>query len=65
MDGYALLYLTWVTNKVLLYRQGTRLNVTWQPRWKGSLKNMYMYKYESLCCPPETIITLLISYTPT
>ena len=37
MDMYTLLYLKWVTNKVLLYSTGTLLSVMWQPGWKGSL----------------------------
>ena len=37
----------------------------WQPGWEGGLgKNGYMYMAESLCHSPETITTLLISYTP-
>ena len=39
----------------------------WQPEWEGSLgENGYMrITAELLCCVPETITTLLISYTPT
>jgi len=40
--------------------QGTLLNVMWQPRWEGSLRKNGMA--ESLCCPPETITTLLVGY---
>ena len=29
--------------------------------WGSLGENSYMYMYESLCCPPETVITLLIS----
>ena len=38
------------------------LNVMWQSGWEGSLgEKEYMYIYGwSLCCPPETITTLLI-----
>ena len=57
---------------------GTLLNVMWQHGWDGSLvENGYMYIYgvwgrmvtcicmaKSLHCSPETITTLLISYTP-
>ena len=45
---------------------GTLLDVMWQPGWEGSLGRMVtcIYMVESLCCPPETIITLLIGYTP-
>ena len=48
--------------------QGTLPKVMWQPGWErswGESGYMYMYGWiESLCCPPETITTLLISYTP-
>ena len=43
---------------------GTLLNVVWQPGWEGSLgENGYMYVYgcEILCCPPETITSLLMA----
>ena len=43
---YTLLYLKWITNKVLLYSTGTLLNVMWQPGWEGSLGengSMYMF----------------------
>ena len=38
----------------------------WQPGWEGSLgENGCMFMMaESLYCPPETITTLLIGYTP-
>ena len=43
-----------------------KYNVMWQPGWKGSLgENGYKYIYgEYLRCPPATITTLLIGYTP-
>ena len=31
INTHTLLYLKWITSKVLLYRQGTLLNVPWQP----------------------------------
>ena len=31
MDVYTVLYLKWITNKDLLYGNGTLLNVMWQP----------------------------------
>ena len=31
MDMYMLLYLKWVTNKVLLWSTGTLLHVMWSP----------------------------------
>ena len=45
----------------------TLFNVMGQPGYKGSLgvnRYMYIYTAESLCHPLETIMTLLISYTP-
>ena len=38
----------------------------WQSGWEGDLGGMdtCTCKAESLCCPSETIRTLLISYTP-
>ena len=57
-----LLLLLMIIIKVL---GGIPLNVMWQPVWEGSLReNGYsIHMAESLCCPPETITTLLISYT--
>ena len=47
MDMSTLLYLKWITNKVLLYiAHGTLLSVMWQPGWEGNLEEngcMYMY----------------------
>ena len=44
----------------------TLLKVVWQPGCEGSLgkMNTCICMAESPCCPPETITTLLISYTP-
>ena len=64
---YILPYLKWISNKVLLYSTGTLLSVTWWPGWEGSLgENGYVciYMAESLFCPPETVTTLLIGYSP-
>jgi len=38
----------------------------WQPEWKGIWERMdtCICMAESLHCPPETVATLLISYTP-
>jgi len=66
MDVYTLIYLKWITNKVPLYRtENSALDMV-APAWEGSLgKNGYMYMYGwVLCCPPETVTTFLISYTP-
>ena len=64
--GLTLLYLKWVTNEVHCLAQGTLLNLMWQPEWEGSLGRIdtYTCMAESLCCPPETLPTWLISYTP-
>ena len=43
INMHTLLYWIWITNKVLLY--STLLNVIWQSRWKGNLREngcMYM-----------------------
>ena len=38
-------------------------NVMWQSGWAGGLgENGYMYMYESLHCPPETITAHLVGY---
>ena len=65
MDLYTLLYLKWITNKDLLYSTGNFAQcyvAAWMGRGLG--ENRYMYMAESLCHSPETITTLLISYTP-
>ena len=46
MDRYTLVFFKWITNKDLLYTQGTLLNVIWQPGWDRSLEeNGYMHMY--------------------
>ena len=66
-DMYKLLYLEWITSWDLLcsFLQGTLLNVMWQPGWERVLGEVStcMCIAELLCCPPETITTLLITYT--
>ena len=46
-DMSTLLYLKWITSKVLLYTaQGTLLSVRWQPGWEWRLEEngcMYLY----------------------
>ena len=66
MDIYTLVYLKWVTNKDLLYSTWNSAQCYWQPGWEGSLGCMdtCICMAESLCCPPETIRTLFIGYTP-
>ena len=63
---YTLLYLKWITNKDLLYS-------TWNSaQCYGSLDGSGVWgrmdtctgMAESFCYSPETIATLLISYTP-
>ena len=43
--------------------QETLLSVMWQPGWEGSLRRLEtcLCLAESLCCPSESITTLLIS----
>ena len=46
MDMCTLLYLKWITNKDLLYTQGTLLSVMWQPGGERGLgESGYMYMY--------------------
>ena len=44
----------------------TGLSVLWQPGWEGfkGRRDTCIRTAESLHCLPETIITLLIGYTP-
>ena len=63
---YTLLYLKWITNKNLLC--GTWHSAQcYMPVWMGGVwgrMDTCVCRAESLCCPPETITTLLIGYTP-
>ena len=44
MDVYTVLYLKWITNKDLLYGNGTLLNEMWQPGWERGLgENGHVY----------------------
>ena len=64
--GWTLLYFKWIINNDLLYvAQGTLLNVIRQPGLEGVWGRMdtCIGMAESLCCPLETVTTLLISYT--
>ena len=63
---HTLLYLKWITNKVLLYiAQGTLHNIIRQPGWEGVWERMNTFVCaESLFCSPESVKTLLIGYTP-
>jgi len=67
MDVYTLLYLKWISNKDLLY--GTWDSAQWSvaarmgdPVWERM--DTCICTAASLCCSPETIIIVLISYTP-
>ena len=67
MDMHTLLYLKWITNKVLLYSTGNSAQyyvAMWMEEGFGG--NGYMYKcmVESLWCASEIITKLLIDYTP-
>ena len=61
-----LLYLKWIPTRTYCIAHGTLLNVICQYRWKGGFKGIdtCIGMAESLRCSPETITTLLISYTP-
>ena len=68
IDRNTLLYLKWITNNVLLYSTGNSAQcyvAAWMGgEFGGEWIHVYVCMDESLCCPPETITTLLISYTP-
>ena len=62
MDMYTLLYLKWIINMDLLDRQGTLLNVLWQPRWEGIWGRIdtCIHMAESLHYSPEIITPLFV-----
>lgn len=62
---HTLLYLKWTTNTNLHYSTANLLHISWQPEWEGTLGRMdtCMCVAESPPCSPETVTTLLISYT--
>ena len=75
MDVYTLLYLKWITKKVLLSSTGN--SAQYVAVWKGEEFGeggwipvyIWLSPFQSLgisvpCCIPETITTSLISYTP-
>ena len=66
VDMYTLLYLKWITNKDLLYSTGIsdQRYVARSLDGRGAWGRMdtCVCTAESLCCPPETITTLLIGY---
>ena len=66
MGMYTVLYLKWITNKHLLYSTGNSAQcyvAAWMGRKFGG-EWIRVDMAESLCCSPETITTLLISYIP-
>ena len=68
MDMHTLLYLKWITNKVLLYSTGNSAQyyvATWMEEgFGGEWIHVYTCMVESLWCASEIITTLLIDYTP-
>ena len=63
IDMYTLLYLKWITNKDLLYRELCWIlckNLNGERIWK----RIDICIIESLCCTTEANTTLLTSYTP-
>ena len=66
MNMYILLNLEWIANKNLLcsIRNSALCYVAaWMGVGLGRI-HAYIHMAESLCCSPETITALLISYTP-
>ena len=59
MDRGILRYLKQITSKDLLYSTGKSAQC-----YLAARMGTYVSVTESLCCPPETLTTLLISYTP-
>ena len=67
IDMYTLLYLKWITNKDLLYSTGNSAEwyvAAWMGGESGGRMDTCIWIAESLCRAPETITTLLISFTP-
>ena len=63
MDTHTLLYLKWITDKVLVYiAHGTLLDVMCQTAREVVWGRKDICIAESLCCPGKTITTLLIGY---
>ena len=65
MDMCTLLYLKWITNKDLLYNAGISAQcyvATWM-RGEFGGEWMHICMSKSLCCSPESVTTLFISYT--
>ena len=66
MDVYTLLYLKWVTSKVLLCSTCSSAQCCVAAQMGGVWGRMDtgLCIAESLCCPLETVTTLLISCIP-
>ena len=66
MNMYILLNLEWIANKNLLCsirNSALCYAAAWMGVGLGRI-HAYIHMAESLCCSPETITRLLISYTP-
>ena len=60
---YTLLYLKWIANKDLGHSTGNSAYVAaWMGEEFAGRLDTCVCMAASLCCPPETITTLLISY---
>ena len=67
IDMYTLLCFKWITNKDLVYSPGNSCSVlcgSLDGRGVWGRMDTCLCMAESLCCAPETITPLLISYTP-
>ena len=67
IDMHTLLYLKWITNRILLYITGNSTQCFMlQTGWEGSWERMDPCRCmtELLCCVSETITTWLIGSTP-
>ena len=67
MDMRTLLYLKWIINTDLLYSTGNSAQYSgaaWMGGGFGGKMGTYICRAASLCCPPESVTTLLIGYTP-
>ena len=65
IDMHTVLYLRWIPNKDLLSSTGNsaqRYVTAWMGAEFGGRMDTCIGMAESLCCPPETITTLLIGY---
>ena len=65
INMYTLLYLKWITNRVLLVQHrelSSMLHGNLDGRGVWGRMDTCICMAESLCCPPETITTSLISY---